>query len=242
MQARASVGVLAALVAVLSAGWCAADEAATAVAPPQKTTVNSAAKPETAPAADQHVEALRLSQALAQWGRENKSAAALATAASIADSVPTRPMEGVTRTSEGGIDAPAKAAVPSTSADLYKEARALAQGDAALAMVGTIEKSGVRTKGPTGGTMIARESVKALGSDRYSTVLRGGEPWYVSVSGDGDTDLDLYVFDEHGNLIASDDDYSDECRCSGVPRYTGKFWFVVVNRGRVFNNYTIMVQ
>lgn len=240
MLARACV--LAALAALVSAGWCVAEEAATAVAPPAKTTVNSAAKPEIDPTADQHVEALRLSHALAQWGRANKSAAALATAASIADGVPTQPMEGVTRTSEGGIDAPEKAAVPSTSADLYKEAKAIAQGEAAIAMVDTIEKSGVRTKGPIGGTRVTNETVKALGTDRYALVLRGNEPWYVTVSGDGDTDLDLYVFDDNGNLVASDDDYTDECRCAGVPRYTGKFWFVVVNRGRVYNNYLIMVQ
>src|SRR5260370_763016 len=46
----------------------------------------------------------------------------------------------------------------------------------------------------------------------YRTVtFEAGEVARVFVDGDGDTDLDLYVYDQHGNLVAYDDDDTDTC-------------------------------
>ena len=62
----------------------------------------------------------------------------------------------------------------------------------------------------------------------------------VFVSGDGDTDLDVYVYDEDGNLVASD----DECCEGGIawtPCRIGKFTIKVINRGSVYNCYTIRI-
>ena len=61
----------------------------------------------------------------------------------------------------------------------------------------------------------------------------------VCVSGDGDTDLDLYVYDANGNLIGSDTDYTDECVVRWVPAWTGTFIVKVVNRGALYNNFAI---
>jgi hypothetical protein len=61
----------------------------------------------------------------------------------------------------------------------------------------------------------------------------------IAVSGDGDTDLDLYVYDQNGNLIQSSEDYSDECYVSWVPKWTGSYTIKVVNRGNVYNRFEI---
>jgi hypothetical protein len=79
-----------------------------------------------------------------------------------------------------------------------------------------------------------------LGANRYRTFtvsFYGGREARVAVSGDGDTDLDLYVYDVFGNLIVSDDDYSDDCVVSWTPRWTGRFTIKVVNRGNVYNDF-----
>jgi hypothetical protein len=61
----------------------------------------------------------------------------------------------------------------------------------------------------------------------------------IVVVGDGDTDLDLYVYDANGNLIEYDEDYSDDCCVSWVPLWTGAYTIRAVNRGRVYNRFTI---
>jgi hypothetical protein len=81
-----------------------------------------------------------------------------------------------------------------------------------------------------------------LGANRYRTFsvsFYGGQTARVVVSGDGDTDLDLYVYDVFGNLIASDDDELDDCVVSWTPRWTGNFTIKVVNRGIVYNDFVL---
>ena len=86
------------------------------------------------------------------------------------------------------------------------------------------------------------ERVQARSTDSYAVIFRQGEIARVALSGDGDTDLDLYVYDESGNLVASDDDELDDCYVSWAPRWTGRFTIKVVNRGYVANDYTILTN
>jgi hypothetical protein len=63
----------------------------------------------------------------------------------------------------------------------------------------------------------------------------------VYVSGDGDTDLDLFIYDENGVLIDSDTDYGDECVVTVVPNWTGRFTIQIRNLGSVYNRYTLNI-
>ena len=91
-----------------------------------------------------------------------------------------------------------------------------------------------------GGPEITRTGVVQAGQTHvYSFTFRGGEKAVVVVRGDGDTDLDLRVFDEHDNLIAFDDDPTDECVVAWTPAWTGKFTVKVVNHGAVANAYKL---
>ena len=47
------------------------------------------------------------------------------------------------------------------------------------------------------------------------------------------------MYDENGNLVDSDSDYTDNCVCTFTPRWTGYFKIRVVNRGGVYNNYVL---
>ncbi|MBR6056888.1 MAG: hypothetical protein IKP58_01830 [Victivallales bacterium] len=85
-------------------------------------------------------------------------------------------------------------------------------------------------------------SVGPKETDRYERHFTAHELAAVIVSGDGDTDLDLYVYDENGNLIAKDEDNTDECLVTWTPRWTGKFIIKVVNCGSISNCYTIRVN
>lgn len=83
-------------------------------------------------------------------------------------------------------------------------------------------------------------SVNAYGRDRFEpTLFRGGEIARVVVRGDGDTDLDLYIYDSYGNLVAKDDDGLDYCVATFRPSRTAYYTVVVRNLGSVYNRYTL---
>lgn len=122
-------------------------------------------------------------------------------------------------------------------AQLLADATKFAEGNKnILALIKDAEKS---TRGAAGGPVRRVSSVNAGYTDTWTIRFRGGEAAYVVVSGDGDTDLDLYVYDENGNFITSDTDYSDDCVVSFTPRWTGVFYIKIVNRGRVYNRYVL---
>jgi hypothetical protein len=80
---------------------------------------------------------------------------------------------------------------------------------------------------------------EAYSSVTYHDEFYGGELAEVLIIGDGDTDLDLFVYDENGNLIVSDTGSSDVCHCQWNPRWTGVFRIEVHNLGDVWNAYTL---
>jgi hypothetical protein len=93
--------------------------------------------------------------------------------------------------------------------------------------------------GPRQGSFCHDDIVNAVTTDVYHETFRAGETALITVSGDGDTDLDLYVYDENGYLIASDTDLTDQCVVSFTPLWTGSFTIKVRNLGSVWNAYTV---
>ena len=86
-----------------------------------------------------------------------------------------------------------------------------------------------------------RGCVRAHGTDSWTLKLAGGVPAMITVEGDGDTDLDAYLYDENGNLIDFDDDITDFCILEVTPRWTGEFELVIKNLGAVANIYEVEI-
>jgi hypothetical protein len=82
-------------------------------------------------------------------------------------------------------------------------------------------------------------TVLAGNTDSYNATFFGGQLAQVTVRGDGDTVLGLFVYDQNGNLIGSTTCASKLCQVSWVPRWTGPFQIRVVNYGGLYNNYTL---
>lgn len=83
------------------------------------------------------------------------------------------------------------------------------------------------------------DKVDTNSTDVYRVAFVAGRPACVAVKGDGDTNLDLLVYDENGNLVASDTDASDACLVRWTPKWTGTFVIKVVNLGGVYNCYDL---
>ena len=121
----------------------------------------------------------------------------------------------------------------------------MTEATANAAMVAKVEQKyqpELITRGRVGGPATDYDRVEARSYVQYYITFRGGEFAEVAVVGDGDTDLDLYIYDENGNLIDSDIDYTDACYCSFVPSWTGSFRVKIVNRGSVYNRYTLITN
>lgn len=203
----------------------------------QQKGVNTGSPKSAAPSASATaVESLRTAQALARYGDANKDALSLITAARIVKDVG----ESESRAKRTGGKAGDSKNKPDlmTVASLIERAKALAGGRADLiALADDVGKSASR--GAVNGPGALRTVVGRTMTDSYRVVFRGGEPARVTVSGDGDSDLDLFVYDEHGNQICRDDDASDDMYCAWTPRYTGSFTIRVRNLG-VANQYRIV--
>ena len=82
--------------------------------------------------------------------------------------------------------------------------------------------------------------IYANSTETYTMYCRAGVESSVLVIGDGDTDLDLYIYDENGNLIDSDTDLTDVCLCEWTPRRSATFTIKIRNWGNVYNRCTII--
>src|SRR4051794_4605450 len=72
--------------------------------------------------------------------------------------------------------------------------------------------------GAVSGPRAGSGDVPAFDRVTYSPIyFRGGEVARVAVVGDHDTDLDLYVLDVFGNIVAQDNDGTDVCLAAWVP-------------------------
>jgi hypothetical protein len=108
-----------------------------------------------------------------------------------------------------------------------------------LLLLGGLILGGKAHAGATVGPCDQESSVQAYGTESYRLRFDGGAAAEVLLEGDGTTDLDLFVYDEFGNLIASDTDGDDFCVARWFPRWTGVFYIQVINHGPVENTYRI---
>lgn len=96
--------------------------------------------------------------------------------------------------------------------------------------------------GPTQGPGYAVRRVEARSTMVFNETFLGGELAVVSIAGDGDTDLDLYVFDNNGNLVVRAIGLTDRETVSFVPAFTSNYRIEVRNLGNVWNQFSIVTR
>lgn len=194
---------------------------------------------------------------LVKYARENESPLAMLTAVQMIRRVKAQDgSEHVgakkSEAQQGGDKGKeaAKGSNPAPTLDTQKllaEAKTWAKGDAHV--MALLNAESAKAPSSLGGTLGAAGSAlyhfdRAHGRtiDTYTVTFRGEEVARIAAIGDGDTDLDLYVYDENGNLITSDTDGSDNCVVQWTPRWTGQFAVKIVNRGYLDNVYLLMTN
>ncbi len=81
--------------------------------------------------------------------------------------------------------------------------------------------------------------VEAFGFDSWTVTANAGDLVTVVVRGDGDTDLDLFIFDGLGRTVVADQRSDDNCMVTFRVTRGGTFQVRVRNYGGVYNEYVI---
>jgi len=194
-------------------------------------------KPASEPLSDDLL-ALQTANTLARYGYSVQSASALIGAAEILAQIQTQALgaQGEQQAGSGSVDTP-----EFTPAALLADARRIAGRDnTMIAWADEVQRSlNTRTRGVVGGPRSGTDIVYGRNSISYQLGFVAGQRAEVIVSGNGASDLDLYVYDSNGNLIAYDEGYTDDAFASWVPAWTGSFTIVVKNCGNVANRFVI---
>lgn len=194
---------------------------------------------DTTVAIPQSENTLRVAAELSKYGYASKDALSLIQAARLSKQAGFMRVD-VAKAATGGhpaTTATKNGQVNLDPAQLLADAKKMAGNDGVL--LALIDDVSSNVRGAVGGPKYAVSRVEANDYDIYNVSFRANEVAIVTVIGDGDTDLDLYIYDNNGNLIDKDDDYSDNCVCTWTPRWTGNFRIKIVNRGGVYNNYVL---
>lgn len=206
-----------------------------AFAQEEKAVVDQPVNPEMA--------ALQTAANLAKYGYATYSPTSLIEAARIFGTTKVQDAD-FEKTRAGEATAEEKEAkVSFDPAQLLADAKKYAGKDkTVLALAKKVEAeiaSAGATRGAVGGAKYSEDRVYGKDYVDYTCKFWANELAEVIVIGDGDNDLDLYIYDQNGNLIASDTDYTDQCVCRWVPSWTGAFTIRIVNRGAIYSNFAI---
>jgi len=203
-------------------------------------------KPEIKGETSESLAAVKLANQILRYGYENQSTLALLDALQIFSENPTQALnatkkgDAVDETKNDGK----KAKVSFDYESVLADAKAFADGDPnLLALIDNIdaEAKGAQ-RGNINGPSRDYSIVNGNSYMDYTASFVANQLAEVLVSGDGDTDLDLYVYDSNGNQIASDTDYSDDCYVRWVPAWTGRYTIRIVNRGPLYNRFVILTN
>ncbi len=189
---------------------------------------------------------VQLAAELARYGRDTKNPAALATASRILSSVVIKEPKAFEGKFKDSKDPTAEAMTPEA---LLKEAKEMA-GESAAPFMDAIAAMGMKGRGLTKGVAQIKgvqvaaaskgaDGKLAFGSAGDKFTFNKGEYAAIWVGGDGGTDLDLFVIDKDGRIIAADQRPGDSCWVEFVPEET-EYQVLIVNWGAKPNKFSVV--
>lgn len=200
-----------------------------------------------------------LAAQLALEGEKRKSPTLLLAAAELLGELKDSPKESAAKKEPGKkkvadktppkldvqelVDAAAKYAKGDEKLSALIESRREQLASRGLTLVQGIGKRSVVVGGVTfkvidEGVIGARDEIRLT-----NVVFEGDKPAVVLVAGDGDGDLDLWVYDGNtGGLIGKDTDATSNCMVAWVPRYEGPFTVRIANVGQIAEKYFILAN
>ena len=205
-------------------------------APAPQKGVNIGSGPK-APATDEPIARLQMTADLLAVGRTSRDPLALVVAARIMKTLGGAEID--LKPEARAATATAQKAGQATSPEtILIEARDLAKGDKITnLLIDETTAMGVTTD--PGQPKTHQDTVQPGATDTYSVVFNAGQLAEAGVAGDGDSDLDLFVYDENDHLVCRSTASTDREYCRWWPRWTGPFRIEIQNLGAVANLYRL---
>ena len=192
------------------------------------------------------VSSWELAQRLAAYGYENESASALVEAANILISIPIVQAEIGKEEPVGEAPTDIKSEKEQINVEkLLIDAEDFTDDSIIITRINTIKNRLAMmsemecTRGAVGGAQVLTDIVYSNGEQMFFCDFYAHQVAMVALVGDGDSDLDLFIYDQNMNLITEDAGYDFDCLCTWTPSWTGRFYLKVVNRGNVYNRFTM---
>lgn len=186
---------------------------------------------------------LTMANQLVRYGYQTKSALPLIQAVQIYKSLNVTDGNLEMITEGGAANSPSMTKTDAISFDenkMLEDATRFAEGNKTLqTLINDAKKS---TRRPMGGPIRETGTIEALATCQWDVSCYGGRVTSVNLSGEGDTDLDLYVYDAYGRLVDSDVKGLKDSLVSFIPTYNATFRIVVKNTGRKHNNFVLFIH
>lgn len=95
----------------------------------------------------------------------------------------------------------------------------------------------LKRTGAVNGPVSLRDTVSPNATRVHEVVFEGEQRASIRVQGDHSTNLDCFVYDSYGQVIASDNDSSDYCVLSWTAARTERYRVHIRNHGKSYNEY-----
>jgi hypothetical protein len=179
------------------------------------------------------IENMAMAQRLAGIGVESGDPILLIAAARLASQVAATESEITPREPQDvATDSPGM----HTAEEMLAAARALSEGrDDLIALIDDAAAEGSR--GSVYGSGYYDGYINGGNNLYYDEAFYGGEQAVVTLEGHNPSDIDLWIYDEYGNLICSSTGYSSYESCTWTPSWTGDFTIRVENEGHPQGTY-----
>jgi hypothetical protein len=117
--------------------------------------------------------------------------------------------------------------------------RCLARPLSALLLVGLLASAGPAWAGSPTGPVRRQHTVYGFHILTVKIAFQAGQPAVVRITGDGDTNLALGVFDSRGKSVGSDLRPTNCCAVRWMPASSEVYTIKVYNRGGVPNRFQL---
>ena len=139
-------------------------------------------------------------------------------------------------------DPPVEEALDLSPEALLEAAARLAGTDDGLQALIDQLRAAIRPQGQLGHVKMQQACVQATATDAFELAFKGAEVAIIHLSGNRSSNLDLFVYDEHDNVIGQDLDPTDEGRIIWTPARTGPFTIKILNLGETPNCYVFVTN